>query len=119
MALLDWTLVAFGAAIAVAGGWIQLHPQRLYPQQSRGWQPDPNALAQIRLLGGCFLFMGVFFALQMTADLARLPWWTGTLSGLAMSVLAMKLVNAWVRRQRRRRGSIEQPSLPKKILELR
>jgi len=38
---------------------------------------------------------------------------------LAMSVLAMKLVNAWVRRQRRRRGSIEQPSLPKKILELR
>ena len=70
MALLDWILVAFGAAVAVAGSWIQLHPERVVPGRTgprkSGLELDPAALAQIRLLGACFLCMGAFFALQMT-----------------------------------------------------
>src|SRR5208337_2897422 len=71
MALLDWTLVVFGAVIAFSGGWIQFHPERLYPRQSRTYWHDASALEQIRTLGGCFLFMGCFFAVQMTTNLVR------------------------------------------------
>jgi uncharacterized membrane protein HdeD (DUF308 family) len=121
MALLDWILVVFGAAVALAGSWIQLHPERVIPNQPPpDWQFDPGALSQIRLLGACFLCMGAFFALQMTIDLMRLPWWTGTLSGLATAITAVAVIHARVRRQQRqRRRSIRQPPLPRKALELR
>jgi uncharacterized membrane protein HdeD (DUF308 family) len=102
MALLDWTLVVFGAVIAFSGGWIQFHPERLYPRHSRSYWHDAGALEQIRTLGGCFLFMGCFFAVQMTTNLVRLPWWTGTISGLLGSVAAVKLAGARVREQRLR-----------------
>jgi len=125
MALLDWILVAFGAAVALAGGWIQLHPERVVPSQTAppqnpDWQLDPAALAQIRLLGACFLCMGAFFALQMTIDLMQLPWWAGTLSGLVAAFAAVTGIHARVRRQQvRRRRSIQQSPLPRKALELR
>ena len=125
MALLDWILVAFGAAVALAGSWIQLHPERVVPshtgaRQSPDWQLDPAALSQIRLLGACVLSMGAFFALQMTIDLMRLPWWTGTLGGLVAAVASVAGTHARVRRQQRRcRRSIQQPPLPRKALELR
>jgi uncharacterized BrkB/YihY/UPF0761 family membrane protein len=125
MALLDWILVAFGAAVALAGSWIQLHPERVVatrtgPRQNPDWQVDPTALWQIRLLGACFLCMGAFFALQMTIDLMRLPWWTGTLGGLVAAVAAVAGTHARVRRQQaRRRRSIQQPPLRRKVLELR
>lgn len=120
MAFLDWIFVIFGIAVALTGSWIQLHPQHIYPRQAReqGWQLDPSSLTQIRILGACFLFMGTFFALQMTIDLARLPWWTGTLGGLITAIAAVALVNARVRRQSRRRAVL-QSALPKKVLELR
>ncbi len=84
MAGLDWILVAFGAAVALAGGWIQLHPERDCSWPDPGLRQlsdcplDPAALAQLRRLGACFLFMGTFFALQMTIDLMRRPWWVGS-----------------------------------------
>ncbi len=115
MALSAWILVAFGAAIAFSGGWIQLHPQRILPRPAVHWRLDPGALAQIRLLGACFLFMGVFFAVQMTTDLKRLPWWTGTLSGLGAAIAAVALVDARVRRQR----AVQRSPLAEKTLELR
>jgi hypothetical protein len=45
MALLDWILVVFGAAVALAGGWIQLHPERVVPllggkSQEANWPLD-------------------------------------------------------------------------------
>ena len=116
MALIDWIFVALGAAIAAAGGWIQLHPQRLYPRQSHNWQPDPEALKQIRLLGSCFLFMGVFFTVQMTIDLVRLPWWTGTLGGVAASLAAVILVKVRLRQQLRQHSRM-QPTPSEKALE--
>ena len=124
MALLDWILVVFGAAVALTGSWIQLHPERVIPNPARDPRPDrqldPSALSKIRLLGACFLAMGAFFALQMTIDLMRLPWWTGTLSGLAMSITAVCAIHARVcRRTRQPRRSIQQPPLPRKALELR
>jgi hypothetical protein len=125
MALLDWIFVIFGAAIALAGSWIQLHPERVVPSQSgplqsSGWQLDPAALFQIRLLGACFLFMGAFFALQMTIDLTGLPWWIGTLSGLVTAIAAVAGVHARILRQQSKgRRSIPQSGLPEKILELR
>jgi hypothetical protein len=120
MALLDWILVVFGLAVALAGRWIQLHPERIYPRQAEGWPLEPGALAQIRLLGGCFLFMGVFFAAQMTIDLVRLPWWTGTICGFIAAPIAMLVVQAQVHRQQRyRRHFTQQSPLPAKTLELR
>lgn len=125
MALLDWILVAFGAAVALAGSWIQLHPERVVPSQTGlrqhpDWQLDRAALSQIRLLGACFLSMGAFFTLQMTIDLIRLPWWMGTLGGLVAAVAAVAGIHARVRRQQvQRRRSIQQPPLPRKALELR
>jgi hypothetical protein len=119
MAISDWTLVAFGAAIALAGSWIQLHPERILPGPAGEWRLDPAALGKIRLLGGCFLFMGVFFALQMTTNLKRLPWWMGTLGGLGASIAAVALVDVQRRRQQRRRSAIGQPALAGKVLELR
>lgn len=122
MALLDWILVVFGLAVAFAGSWIQLHPEHIYPSQARqpGWPLDPGLLAQIRLLGGCVLFMGAFFVLQMTIDLTRLPWWMGTLSGLLIAIVAVALVSLRVRRQQSPpRHFVQQSELPKKVLELR
>jgi len=135
MALLDWIFVIFGAAVALAGGWIQLYPERVIPGhvgpghagpgqsepgQSPDWQLEPGARAQIRMLGACFLFMGTFFALQMTTDLTRRPWWMGTLSGLVTAIAAVTLVYGRVRRQQRRgRRAIQQSRLAEKALELR
>jgi hypothetical protein len=121
MALLDWILVAFGVAVALAGGWIQLNPERVVSgsQRNPGWQLDARTLSQIRLLGSCFLSMGTFFALQMTIDLVRLPWWTGTLSGIAAAVVAVTMVRARVRRQRFSPRDFSQQTSPQKTLELR
>jgi hypothetical protein len=120
MALLDWIFVVFGLAVALAGSWIQLHPERIYPRQAEGWPLDPAALAQIRILGACFLFMGTFFAAQMTIDLARFPWWTGTLCGSVFAITAMTLVRTRVQRQQRHcRRFVQQSPLPEKTLELR
>jgi len=116
MAHLDWILVAFGAAIALAGGWIQLHPEHIYPRPTDSWPLDAGALSQLRRLGASFLFMGVFFALQMTIDLTRLPWWRGTLGGLFAAIAAVLLVQAVVRGQRRR--AIQPPSLTKEPIEV-
>lgn len=130
--------VVFGTMIALTGGWIQLHPERVVPGQSGPGhatecgadqlaacridpaQIDPAARVQIRVLGACFLFMGFFFALQMTVDLMGRPWWIGTLSGLVTSIAAVTLVHARVRRQQQRgRRIIQQSPLPGKVLELR
>jgi uncharacterized membrane protein HdeD (DUF308 family) len=130
MALLDWIFVVFGAVLALTGGWIQLYPERVIPGQpqpgrsqpcqSPDWQLDPGPRAQIRLLGACFLFMGTFFALQMTIDLTRRPWWIGTLIGLVAAVAAVILVYGRIRRQQYRgRRAIQQSPLAEKALELR
>ncbi len=126
MVRLDWIFVVFGAVLALTGGWIQLHPERVVPgqpgphQSGPDWQIDPAARVQIRLLGACFLFMGAFFALQMTIDLVGRPWWTGSLSGLVTAIAAVTLVHARVRRQQRRgRRIVQQSPLPGKVLELR
>jgi uncharacterized membrane protein HdeD (DUF308 family) len=125
MALLDWILVVIGVVIGFAGSWIQLHPERVVPSQMRAgstqnWPLDSSALSQIRLLGGCFLFMGIFFALQMTIDLTQLPWWIGTISGLVMAIASVMLVRMRVRgQQHKRRRVVMQTRLPEKMLELR
>lgn len=133
MVRLDWIFVVFGAVVAFTGGWIQLHPERVVPghsgprqpgeggpNQLASWQIDPAARVQIRVLGACFLFMGVFFTLQMTVDLMGRPWWIGTLSGLVISIAAVTLVHARVRRQHHRgRPIFQQSPLPGKVLELR
>lgn len=127
MPLLDWTLVVFGVAVALTGSWIQLHPEHVVPSQSgshqksgraEDWPLDAAALAQIRLLGACFLFMGAFFTMQMTIDLARLPWWIGTLSGLAMGIATVAMVHARVRRQQRRRRFAQHSTLAEKAFEV-
>lgn len=124
MALLDWIFVVFGAAIALAGGWIQLYPERVIPgphlsAQGADWQLDPGARSQIRRLGASILFMGAFFTLQMTTDLIRQPWWIGTLSGLITAIAAVTLLYNRVQRQQRRRRAIPQSPLAEKVLELR
>jgi hypothetical protein len=53
---------------------------------------------KVRRLGACFVFMGAFFALQMAINLTRLPWWAGTLSGLAAGILTVRALSAQVRR---------------------
>jgi len=127
MPLLDWTLVVFGVAVALTGSWIQLHPEHVVPSHSgsrqesgqvEDWPLDPAALAQIRLLGACFLFMGAFFTMQMTIDLTRLPWWIGTLSGLAMGVATVSMIHARIRRQQRRRRSAQHSTLAEKAFEV-
>ena len=77
MAHLDWIFVAFGAAITLPE-LDTIHPQRIFPRREEPWPLDSGALAQLRQLGACFVFMGVFFALQMTTDLTGLPWWSAT-----------------------------------------
>jgi len=119
MVRLDWILVAFGAFVALAGGWIQLQPERIYPRPDEAWPLDPNALSQLRRLGGCFLFMGVFFALQMTCDLTQLPWWNGSLGGVAAAIATVSLVQIRVRVKRRHGRRAVQQTLPEKALELR
>ncbi len=77
-------------------------------------------MSQIRVLGSCFLFMGSFFAIQMTVDLTRLPWWTGTIGGVVAAIFAVTLVRGRVSRRRvRHQLPYAQQSLPKKVLELR
>jgi predicted small secreted protein len=120
MASLDWILVAFGAVVAITGGWIQLQPERIYPRLDEAWPMDPKAVSQIRRLGASFLIMGAFFALQMTADLTQFPWWNGSLAGVTAAIAAVSLVQMRVRSKRRHaRKAILQTALPKKILELR
>jgi len=115
----------FGAAVAVGGSWIQLHPEHVIPRQSgpnrsSNWQLDPAAISQIRLLGACFLFMGTSFTLQMTIILTHLPWWTGALSGLVTASVVVALVRVRIGRQQPKgRSSIHQTLMPKKVLELR
>jgi hypothetical protein len=104
---LDWMLVLFGVAVAFCGGRLQLHPERLFPRSAESGELDRGALAQLRLLGGCFLFMGSFFTLQMTADLCRLPWWSGALAGLAVAVAAVKVVGLRRRSSAPRRAAME------------
>jgi uncharacterized membrane protein HdeD (DUF308 family) len=139
MALLDWIFVLFGAAVALAGGWIQLYPERVIPgcaasahgehgrsesrqnqsSQIHDWQLDPGPRAQIRMLGACFLFMGTFFAFLLTTDLMRQPWWTGALGGLVAAIATVVLVYRRVGRQQRRgRHAIQQSPLAEKALEL-
>ncbi|MGD0479803.1 MAG: hypothetical protein ABSA42_06500 [Terracidiphilus sp.] len=101
IALQDWIFVAFGAAVALTGGWIQLHPEGILPGEDEDWQLETGGLTQIRRLGACFLFMGAFFAVQMSFDLTRRPWWSGTLSGLATALAGVALVHAQSRRRRR------------------
>jgi hypothetical protein len=117
MALLDWILVVIGIAIAFTGSWIQLHPERISPSQDL--QFDSSSLAQIRRLGACFLFMGDFFACQMTVDLIRLPWWMGTLGGMVTGIAAVLLVSVRSRRRQSHRRFVQQSHLPEKVLELR
>jgi hypothetical protein len=96
-----WLLVVAGAGVGFSGGWIQLNPERIFPPQDGHWRPDAAALRQVRLLGGCFVVMGAFFAAQMALILLDQPWWLGTLSGVATATIAMALLNARTRRQRR------------------
>jgi hypothetical protein len=131
MALLDWIFVVFGVAVAIAGSWIELHPERIVPGHDIPGQSgdaanfleaqlDRRAFTQIRLLGASFLFMGVFFAFQMTVDLVGLPWWTGTISGFVIALLAVTLVGTRAKRKHRsHRYFVHQASPPKKVLELR
>jgi len=94
--------------------------RRHHSGQLSDWQLEPGARIQIRLLGACFLFMGTFFALQMTTDLIHRPWWIGTLSGLVSAIAAVSLIYRQVRRQsRRNRRAIPPSRLPEKALELR
>lgn len=117
---LDWMFVAFGAAVAFSGGWIQLRPERIFPHREQPWPLDQGALAQLRWLGACFVFMGVFFALQMTTDLTCLPWWSGTVGGLIFSIATVSLLQSLVvRRQQRHHRIVQQGPLPKKVLEMR
>jgi uncharacterized membrane protein HdeD (DUF308 family) len=102
MAFSEWILVLFGAVVAYAGSWIQLHPERMFPVLD-DWHPEAAALAQVRLLGGCFVFMGAFFAMQMALILGGQPWWMGSLSGVAVAVMAVTLLSA--RNRRRELGS--------------
>jgi hypothetical protein len=108
-----WLLVVVGAGVGFSGSWIQLNPERIFPPQSGNWRPDAASLAQVRLLGGCFVFMGAFFAGQMALILLDQPWWLGTLSGVATATIAMALLNARTRRQKRVAGksSIENKAL--------
>jgi len=77
-------------------------------------------MSQIRVLGSCFLFMGSFFTIQMTVDLTRLPWWTGTIGGVVAAIFAVTLVRGRVSRATpRRTRPYSQQTLPKKVLELR
>jgi hypothetical protein len=119
MALLDWILVAFGAIVAFAGGWIQLHPERIYPRPAESWPLDAAALTQLRRLGACFLFMGAFFTFQMTVDLVHLPWWSGTVAGLIVAFMAVSRVQRAVQVRQRSRRPLQQGPLPKKPLEVR
>jgi hypothetical protein len=110
MSLFDWLLVVLGAAIALCGGWIQLNAQQLYPRQLATWGPDRAALAQIRRLGASILFMGIYFSMQMTVDLVRLPWWVGSLMGLPLAILAVRVNGRTCKRrgERVRRANLEQ-----------
>lgn len=90
MGYVDWLLVMLGAVIACAGGWMQAHPERLCAAMAPGnWRQAGQPMRQVSLLGGSILFMGLFFALQMSADLGRLPWWYGTLGGLVAALVAV------------------------------
>jgi uncharacterized membrane protein HdeD (DUF308 family) len=113
MALSEWILVFFGAGIALSGSWIQLNPERIFPVDGN-WRPAPAALAQVRTLGGFFVFMGVFFAGQMALILSRAPWWTGTLSGLLAAIVAVTLLGA-----RSRRRAVKHTAISKMPLEAR
>jgi uncharacterized membrane protein HdeD (DUF308 family) len=113
----EWVLVLFGAVVAYAGSWIQLHPERMFPVREE-WCPEAAALAQVRQLGGCFVFMGAFFAMQMALILAGQPWWMGSLSGVAVAVMAVILLSA--RNRRREIGnSLTTAALDNKALQAR
>ncbi|PSH03884.1 MAG: hypothetical protein CXZ00_09890 [Acidobacteria bacterium] len=123
MAIFDWILVIFGIAIALAGSWIQLHPELVFPREARvqGWRLEPYQLAQIRLLGASILFMGAFFALQMTINLIGLPWWIGSIGGFIAAIAATVWTKIKIRRQQQQKNCrcVERSSLPQKVPELR
>jgi hypothetical protein len=98
MPTIDWMLVVLGAAVTLPGGWIQINPERVFSVNHGDLRPDPASLAKVRRLGASFVFMGAFFALQMVVDLARLPWWAGTVSGGVAGILAVRTVKAQGRR---------------------
>jgi hypothetical protein len=125
MDYLDWIFVFFGTLVALAGCWIQLHPERIIPGHSGPRQLpnkrlNPAELTQIRLLGASFVFMGSFFAVQMTIDLIHCTWWKGTIIGTVTASLAAMSVYARVRRQQRQpQLLVQQTPLRGKVLELR
>jgi hypothetical protein len=87
MLLLDWLLVLFGALVALVGLWMRRKPGQVFALAGTSPNQAPAMLAQVRLLGACFLMMGSFFAVQMAVDLAHEPWWIGTLGGVAVALV--------------------------------
>ncbi len=87
MLLLDWLLVLFGALVALVGLWMRRKPGQVFALAGASPNQDVELLAQVRLLGGCFLLMGAFFAVQMAVDLAHQPWWIGTVGGVAVAMV--------------------------------
>jgi uncharacterized membrane protein HdeD (DUF308 family) len=117
MTFTEWALVFFGFSVAFGGSWIQLHPERIFPVQGN-WRPEAAALAQVSMLGGCFVFMGIFFATQMAIILIRQPWWMGTLSGMATAVMALTLLSAHNKRHPRE-NPLAQTQMDEKVLSAR
>ncbi|MDR3765342.1 MAG: hypothetical protein P4M01_14735 [Acidobacteriota bacterium] len=83
----EWFLVLAGTVIALSGAYLRRNPERLFPSH---WAPDPASLAPLRRLGAGFLFMGAFLALQMAVVLTHLPFWCGTLAGVAAGVFLVR-----------------------------
>ena len=119
MAGLDWVLVMFGVLLASAGAWIQLRPETIYPRLAAGEAMEERALELLRRLGGCFHGMGVFFTLQMAADLAHQPWWLGAALGVLVAVLSVRMIGGHALLRLGRRRAVRQGGLPKKTLEVR
>jgi uncharacterized YccA/Bax inhibitor family protein len=88
MGLLDWLFVLFGLLVAFAGLWMRRRPGQVFAVVGASPMQAPKLLAQVSLLGACFLLMGCFFAVQMAADLAHQPWWIGSVGGLAVALVA-------------------------------
>ena len=112
----EWVIVLIGAGVAWGGGWLQLHPARIFPNADESWQPSREAVAQVRLLGGSFVFMGTFLAGQMMMVAARQAWWAGSLAGIALGTMALALLDA---RARNKKTPKQQNPVREKALEAR
>lgn len=119
MEYLDWGLVVFGVLVALGGGWIQVRPETIYPRQPDERRLDAASLVKMQRLGLCIHFMGAFFAIQMTADLASLPWWSGTVVGVAVALFSVRKTKQAALRRIGARRVVRQGPLPKKTVELR